>query len=73
VLATTALFAAAHYPEQGIAGVEQAAMTGLAFGTVFAITGRLWALMCAHAAFDLAAYAMIYWNVEPQVAHLVFK
>lgn len=73
VLATTALFAAAHYPDQGIAGVEQAAMTGLAFGTVFAITGRLWALMCAHAAFDLAAYAMIYWNLEPQVAHLVFR
>ncbi len=29
--------------------------------------------MCAHAAFDLTAYAMIYWGLETRVAHLVFK
>jgi hypothetical protein len=29
--------------------------------------------MCAHAAFDLAAVAIIYWNLEATVAHLVFK
>lgn len=30
-------------------------------------------LMIAHAAFDLAAVAMIYWNLESTVAHLLFK
>ena len=29
--------------------------------------------MIAHAAFDLTAYAMIYWNFESAVAHLIFK
>jgi hypothetical protein len=27
----------------------------------------------AHAAFDFAAVPIIYWNVESNVAHLVFK
>jgi hypothetical protein len=29
--------------------------------------------MIAHTAFDLAAYAMIYWNFETAVAHFFFK
>jgi hypothetical protein len=29
--------------------------------------------MCAHAGFDLAALAIIYWNLESEVAHLVVK
>lgn len=73
VLLTSVLFAAAHYASQGTAGVEQALITGLVFGTIFALTGRLWTLMCAHAAYDLTAYAIIYWNLEPTVAHLIFK
>jgi CAAX protease family protein len=73
VLATTALFALLHYPDQGLAGVEQAIVTGLSFGTIYALTGRLWLLMCAHAAYDLAALAIIYANLEPSVAHLIFK
>ena len=73
VLLTTALFAALHYPEQGLAGVQQATITGLVFGTIFALTGRIWMLVFAHAAFDLAALAIIYWNLESAVAHLVFK
>ena len=48
-------------------------ITGLVFGTIFAITGRIWMVMCAHAAFDLAAVAIIDWNLEATVAHLVFK
>jgi membrane protease YdiL (CAAX protease family) len=48
-------------------------ITGLVFGTIFAITGRMWMVMCAHAAFDLMAIAIIYWNLEEAVAHLVFK
>jgi membrane protease YdiL (CAAX protease family) len=73
VLLTSVLFGLAHYSVQGLAGTEQAIITGLVFGTIFAVTGQLWMLMCAHAAFDLTAYAMIYWNFESQVAHLVFK
>jgi membrane protease YdiL (CAAX protease family) len=73
VLLTSALFALAHYPDQGLAGVEQATITGLVFGTIFAVTGRIWMLMCAHAAYDLTAVAIIYWNLEADVAHLVFR
>lgn len=73
VLVTAAVFASLHYFSQGLAGVQQAAITGLVFGTVFAVTGRIWMLMCAHAAFDLTAVAIIYWNLESAVAHLIFK
>jgi membrane protease YdiL (CAAX protease family) len=73
VLLTSALFALGHYSNLGLPGVEQAMITGLVFGTIFAITGRIWMVMCAHAAFDLAAVAIIYLNLEATVAHLVFK
>jgi membrane protease YdiL (CAAX protease family) len=73
VLVTAVLFGSLHYFEQGLAGAQQATITGLVFGTIFAITGRIWMLMCAHAAFDLTAVAMIYWNLESRVAHLIFK
>jgi membrane protease YdiL (CAAX protease family) len=73
VLFTSVWFALNHYSLQGLAGVEQATITGIVFGTIFAVTGRIWMLMIAHAAFDLTALAMIYWNFESWVAHLVFK
>jgi len=73
VLLTSAGFGLVHYPAQGLAGAQQAAIFGLAFGTIFATKGRLWMLMCAHAAFDLTAYAIIYWDLESVVAHLLFK
>jgi len=73
VLLTSAVFALGHYANLGLPGVEQAMITGLVFGTIFAVTGRIWMVMCAHAAFDLAAVAIIYWNLEAAVAHLVFK
>jgi membrane protease YdiL (CAAX protease family) len=73
VIFTAGLFAAGHYSDQGLAGAEQAAFTGLAFGTIFAITRRIWMVMFAHAAYDLAALAMIYWSLESNVAHLIFK
>ena len=73
VLSTSALFGVGHYAFQGLAGAQQATLVGLLFGTIFAITGRIWMLMVAHAAFDLTALAMIYWDVESWVAHLVFK
>ena len=38
-----------------------------------AVTGELWMLMIAHAAFDLTAVVLIYNNLETSVAHWVFK
>lgn len=73
VLITAGLFGLAHYAVQGLTGVEHATIVGLVFGTIFAITGRIWMLMCAHTAFDLTALVMIYWNLESKVAHLIFK
>jgi membrane protease YdiL (CAAX protease family) len=73
VLLTSAWFGWDHYALQGVAGVEQAMIVGLVFGTIFAVTGRIFMLMIAHAAFDLTAVAIIYWNLEFAVAHFIFK
>lgn len=73
VLITSLWFGLDHYSFQGLPGVEQAFIVGLVFGSIFAITGRLFMLMIAHVAFDLTALAMIYWDVESIFAHLVFK
>jgi membrane protease YdiL (CAAX protease family) len=73
VVLTSVVFALAHYYGQGIPGVEQAFISGLVFGTIFALTGRIFVLMVAHAAFDLTALAMIYWDFETRVAHFFFK
>ena len=72
VIITSTLFAFGHY-SQGIAGIEQAAITGLVFGTIYAINRSIWMIMIAHAAFDLTALAIIYWNLETSVAHVIFK
>lgn len=72
-LAITALwFGLVHYTGQGVPGVEQAVITGLVFGALFLATKTLWLPIAAHAAFDLAAVAIIYFDVESPVAHLVF-
>lgn len=73
VLITSIWFGLAHYEFQGLPGVEQALIVGLVFGSIFAVTGRIFMLMIAHAAFDLAALAMIYWDFESDIAHLIFK
>jgi membrane protease YdiL (CAAX protease family) len=70
---TSALFGLVHYPGQGLAGAQQAAIVGLLFATIYAARGRLFMLMVAHAAFDLTALAIIYWRLETAMAHLVFK
>ena len=73
VVLTSAWFGLIHYPGQGLAGAEQATIVGLVFGTIFAVTGRIWMLIFAHAAFDVTAVLVIYWNLEATVAHLVFR
>ncbi len=72
VLITSVWFALAHYSVQGLPGVEQAVITGLVFGTIFAVTGRIFMVMVVHAAFDLTALAMIYLDVESEIAHFLF-
>ena len=72
VLATALFFGVLHYPDQGRDGALQATIVGLAFGAIYARTRSLWPLMCAHAAFDLTALALIYWELETRVAHWVF-
>jgi len=72
VIITSVLFAFGHH-SQGIAGIEQAVITGLVFGSIYAVDRSIWMIMIAHAAFDLTALAMIYWNLETIVAHLIFK
>jgi uncharacterized protein len=73
VLLTSGLFAIAHYPDQGLPGVKQAAIMGLVFGGIFARRKQLWFLISAHAAFDLAAIALIYCNLEGAAAHVLFR
>ena len=70
---TSAFFASAHYLDQGVAGVEQAAVTGVVFGSIYAATGQLWIPMIAHAFFDITAVLLIYMNLESPVAHLLFR
>jgi uncharacterized protein len=73
IVSSSAVFAVAHYPDQGLPGVEQAAVTGLVLGGLFAWQKRIWIPMIAHVAFDLAAVALIYYNVEEQVARSLFR
>jgi membrane protease YdiL (CAAX protease family) len=73
VVATSLVFGLIHYPVQGWAGVEQAIITGLVFGTIFGATGRIFMPMVAHAAFDVVAILIIYLDLEVRVAHLVFN
>jgi membrane protease YdiL (CAAX protease family) len=73
VILTSIVFGLEHLHEQGLAGAEQATIVGLVYGTIFAKTRQIWMLMIAHAAFDIAAVAIIYWNVESDVAHLFFR
>lgn len=72
VLLTSLWFGLAHYTGQGVAGVQNATISGLVFGGVYVATGRIWVPMIMHAAFNLTAYALIYWELESRVAHLFF-
>jgi len=73
VLITSVIFAIAHYLDQGWTGVEQALFSGSFFGAMLLFAGNLWLPMATHAAFDLTALAMIYWDLESEIAHLFFQ
>jgi membrane protease YdiL (CAAX protease family) len=69
VITTALLFGLAHYPNQGLWGAEQAIITGAALGALFSLTGEIWLPMIIHAAFDLTALAVIYFDLETTVSH----
>ena len=73
VLLTTALFAFGHYHDQGLPGVEQATMTGLVLGGIYAWRKEIWLPMIVHAAYDLTAILLIYMDWEEAVARLIFQ
>jgi membrane protease YdiL (CAAX protease family) len=73
VLLTSLVFGVVHYWSQGLAGAQQAVLTGLAFGTMFATTKRIWMPMIAHATFDLTALGLIYWGLEADVSRAFFS
>jgi len=72
VVVTSGLFALAHYQDQGLPGVEQASMTGLVLGGIYAWRKEIWLPMVVHAAYDLAAILLIYMGWEEAVARLIF-
>jgi membrane protease YdiL (CAAX protease family) len=73
VTVSAILFAAAHWQDQGLPGAEQALVTGLVFGAIFARTRSLAFVMIAHASFDLVAVGMIYAGWEERVTHLFLR
>jgi membrane protease YdiL (CAAX protease family) len=73
VVLTSLLFGIAHYHDQGLPGVQQAVIVGLVFGSIFARTGSLVIPMVAHAAFDLTALWIIYWDLEEEVGRAIFR
>ena len=73
VLITSTWFGLDHYQNQGLVGVQHATIVGLVFGTIYAITGGIWMSIFAHAAFDLTALAIIYWDLETAVANFFFN
>ena len=66
---TSLLFGSAHLLNQGWPGATQAAITGFAFGLAYLRLRRIWPVMVAHAAFDITAVLIIYWNLEETMAH----
>jgi uncharacterized protein len=70
---TSILFGLAHYPDQGFMGAVQATITGLAFGAAYLRIGSIWPVMVAHAAFDVVAVLIIYWNLEGPIGRLLLR
>lgn len=71
VLGTALWFGLEHIANQGYWGFLQGTIIGLVFGALYARWRNLWPLIAAHAAFDLAALAIIYLDLEREVAGLL--
>ena len=73
VVLSAAIFGPLHYVAQGWFGALQATVVGVVFASVYLLNGRrLWSLMIAHAAFDVAAIYLSFAGREERVAHAVF-
>jgi uncharacterized protein len=73
VVITASLFGLGHITDQGITGFEQATIVGLVYGIIYASTDNLWMLIVAHAAFDITAVILIYYNLETTAAQFFFN
>jgi CAAX protease family protein len=73
VIGTSLAFAAAHYADQGAPGAVQAIVTGLTLGGIYALSGTIWTPMLVHAAYDVTALLIIYWNLESGLAGALFR
>jgi len=73
VAVTSIFFGLAHYHDQGLPGVVQATITGVIFGTTYARIKTIWPVMVAHAAFDIAAVLIIYWNLEEPIGQFLTR
>jgi membrane protease YdiL (CAAX protease family) len=67
IVVTSVVFGIGHYGLQGLAGAQHATIMGLVFGTLYAITARLWLPIVTHAAYNLAGLALIYIGVGPKM------
>lgn len=73
VLLTSLWFGMNHFVLMGFAGAANATLAGLVFGAIYAVTRRLGLLIAAHLAADSLAFAIIYFGLETQVAHWLFR
>ena len=69
----TLIFGSLHW-SQGFYGIVNATIVGGLLGLFYLFNRRrLWSVMVAHAAFDLTAAAIIYYDAESAVAHAIFR
>lgn len=73
LVVSSVLFGMAHLVGQGWQGVVQSTITGFVFGLAYLRLRRIWPVMAAHAAFDVTAALVIYWNLEAPLAHLLMR
>jgi membrane protease YdiL (CAAX protease family) len=73
ILISTVIFASLHY-QQGLSGIENAAILGLLAALIYVGFGRnLWPLVVMHALYDLLSLFLIYFHLEAAAAHLIFR
>jgi len=73
VVVTSLLFGMAHLIDQGWPGVVQSTLTGFVFGLAYLRLRRIWPVMVAHAAFDVTAVLLIYWDMEEPIARALLR
>lgn len=73
VILTSLVFGLGHLAEQGVPGAQQATLSGLVMGTIYARSRNLWLPVIAHATFDIVAVFIIYLGLERWWAHLIFR